>query len=138
MDISEVAKRSRLPASTLRYYEKQGLISSLGRTGIRRVFASNVFDQLALIALGQVAGLSLEEIRSMLRPEGSAKINRTLLATKAKQIDKTILALRALSRGLRHAANCPAPNHAVCPTFQRLLKSAASGALERRRRVPLR
>jgi DNA-binding transcriptional MerR regulator len=133
IDISEVAKRTGVPASTLRYYEKQGLIRSLGRTGIRRSFAANVLDQLALIALGQAASLSLEQIRSMLSPDGSPRIDRALLAAKAKEIDEKIKELRAVSRGLRHAAVCPAPSHAQCPTFQRLLKAAASGALARRR-----
>jgi hypothetical protein len=39
-----------------------------------------------------------------------------------------------VGRGLRHAAACPAPSHAQCPTFQRLLKAAAEGALDHRRR----
>jgi DNA-binding transcriptional MerR regulator len=123
-----------VPASALRYYEKMGLIKSVGREGLRRTFAPNVFDQLALIALGQAAGLSLDEIRSMLSPKGGPKIDRAMLAAKADEIDASIVHLRAVSRGLRHAAACPAPSHAQCPTFQKLLKSAASGALKRRRR----
>jgi DNA-binding transcriptional MerR regulator len=133
MDIAGVAKRTGVPASALRFYEKKGLIKSVGREGLRRTFAPNVFDQLAVIALGQAAGLSLDEIRSMLSPKGGPKIDRALLAAKAKEIDATIVHLRAVSRGLKHAAACPAPSHAQCPTFQKLLKSAASGALERRR-----
>ncbi|HEU4601966.1 MAG TPA: helix-turn-helix domain-containing protein [Steroidobacteraceae bacterium] len=133
MDIARLAKRTGVPASALRYYEKKGLIKSVGRDGLRRTFAPQVLDQLALIALGQAAGLSLDEIRSMLSPKGGPKIDRALLAAKAKEIDSTIVHLRAVSRGLRHAAACPAPSHAQCPTFQKLLKTAASGALERRR-----
>jgi DNA-binding transcriptional MerR regulator len=135
MDIAGVAKRTGVPASALRYYEKKGLIKSVGRDGLRRTFAPNVFDHLALIALGQAAGLSLDEIRSMLSPKGAPKVDRALLAAKAKEIDETIVHLRAVSRGLRHAAACPAPSHAQCPTFQKLLKSAASGALERKQRA---
>jgi len=135
MDIAEVAKRSGVPASTLRFYEKRGLIASLGRLGARRKFAPDVLDQLALIALGQVAGLSLDEIRSMLSTQGGAKVDRKLLASKAKEIDETVKHLRAVSRGLRHAAACPAPSHAQCPTFQRLLKAAAAGALDQWRRA---
>jgi DNA-binding transcriptional MerR regulator len=134
MDISGVARRTGVPASALRYYEKRGLIRSAGREGLRRTFAPDVFDQLALIALGQAAGLSLEEIRSMLSPKGGLKIDRALLAAKAKEIDASIVQLRAVSRGLRHAAACPAPSHAQCPTFQKMLKAAASGALEKKRR----
>ncbi len=133
MDISEVAKRSGLAASTLRYYEKRGLIASLGPEGTRRRFAPAVLDQLALIALGQAGGLSLDEIGAMLSPSGPPRIDRELLAAKADDIDQTIRQLRAISRGLRHAAACSAPSHAQCPTFQGLLKAAASGALERQR-----
>ena len=134
MDIADVAKRAGVPASTLRYYEKQGLIASIGPQGVRRRFAPAVLDQLALIALGQAAGLSLDEIGSMLSPHGAPNIDRQLLATKADEIDTTVRHLRAVSRGLRHAAACPAPSHAQCPTFQRLLKAAAAGALDHRRR----
>ena len=133
MDIAEVAKRSGVPASTLRYYEKKGLIASVGPAGGRRQFVPSVLNQLALIALGQAAGLSLDEIASMLTPSGGPNIDRQLLSAKADDIDATIKQLRAVSRGLRHAAACPAPSHAECPTFQGLLKAAAAGALDRQR-----
>lgn len=136
MDIAEVARRSGIPASALRYYERRGLIRSLGRQGIRRAFAASVLDQLALIALGQAAGLSLDEIGTMLTPAGGTRIDRALLAAKAGEIDASIRQLRAVSRSLRHAARCPAPSHAECPTFQRLLKAAAAGALSARQSTP--
>ena len=123
MDISEVAKRVGVAASTLRYYEKRGLIASLGPQGARRRFAPAVLDQLALIALGQAAGLSLDEVQAMLSAKGQATIDRALLAAKADEIDLRIRQLRAMSRGLRHAAACPAPSHAECPSFQKLLKA---------------
>lgn len=133
MDISEVAKRAGIAASALRFYEKKGLIRSVGPEGSRRRFNPGVLDQLALIALGQAAGLSLDEIQSMLSPGGGPQIDRQLLTSKADEIDATIKQLRAVSRGLRHAAACTAPSHAECPTFQGLLKEAAGGALDRQR-----
>jgi DNA-binding transcriptional MerR regulator len=130
MDIAEVARRSGVRASALRYYEEKGLIASVGRDGLRRRFGPRVLDQLALISLGQAAGLSLDQIRTMLAPDGRPRVDRHLLAQKADEIDATVKRLRAVSRGLRHAAVCPAPNHVECPTFQRLLRAAAAGALE--------
>jgi DNA-binding transcriptional MerR regulator len=132
MDIAEVARRAGVPASTLRYYENKGLIASTAPRGARRRFAPGVLDQLALIALGQAGGLSLDEIGSMLSPGGAPRVDRRLLAAKADEIETTIAQLRAIGRGLRHAAACPARSHAECPTFRRLLKAAASGALARR------
>jgi DNA-binding transcriptional MerR regulator len=136
MDIAEVAKRSGFPASTLRFYEEKGLIASLGRRGLRRSFSPEVLERLALIALGQAAGFSLDEIRAMFGAGGQPRIDRQALSTKADELDRTVVRLRAMSRGLRHAAACRAPSHAECPTFRRLLQAAASGALESRRKVP--
>ena len=133
MDISDVARRSGVAPSALRFYAEKGLIASLGRPGERRRFAPQVLDQLALIALGQSAGFTLEEIRAMFAPYGKPNIDRSILAAKADELDATIRRLRAMSKGLRHAAACPAPSHAECPTFQRLLKAAVPGTLKRGR-----
>ena len=130
MDIAEVAKRSGMAASTLRYYEKKGLIASTGRQGLRRTFGRDVLDQLALISLGQAAGLSLDDIRGMFTPNGP-RIDRQVLAARADEIDALVRRLKAMSKGLRHAAACPAPSHMECPTFRKLLASATSGTIDR-------
>jgi len=131
MDIAEVAKRSGLPASTLRFYEEKGLIISVGRQGLRRVFNANVLEQLALISLGRAAGFSLDEIGPMLGIDGHPQIDRQLLADKAEELNKTIRKLTAMRDGLRHAAVCSAPSHMECPKFRRLMGLAAVGAFER-------
>ncbi len=132
MDIAEVARRSGVPASTLRFYEEKGLIASVGRQGLRRVFAPGVLDQLALIALGRAVGFSLEEIGAMFSPDGRPQINRRMLTAKADEIDLLMKRMKAMSSGLRHAASCPARSHLECPTFRRYLKAAAKGSLEQR------
>ncbi|OWQ90165.1 helix-turn-helix domain-containing protein [Roseateles terrae] len=133
MDISEVAKQSGVAASALRYYERKGLIRSVASEGARRKFGPGVLDRLALIALGQAAGFSLDEIRTMLT-DGEPAIDRTMLAAKADELEATVARMRAMINGLRHAIDCPATSHAACPSFQKLLKAAASGALESRQR----
>lgn len=134
MDIAEVSARAGMAASALRYYEKKGLISPVSEKGKRRRYSPKVLEQLALIALGQAAGLSLDEIHSMLSVNGATAIDRQLLLRRAEEIDVQIRQLRAMSKGLRHAAVCPAPSHTECPSFQKLLQAAASGALVMRRR----
>ncbi len=129
MDITEVARRSGVPASTLRFYEEKRLIASVGRRGLRRVFNPKVLERLALIALGRAAGFSLDEIGRMFAPDGRPRIDRRLLAQKADDLDGTIRKLAAVRDGLRHAAACPAPSHLECPTFRRLMRAAASGAI---------
>lgn len=123
MDITEVAKVSGLPASTIRFYEEKGLIQSCGRNGLRRLFSAHVIERLALISLGRSAGFSLDEIAEMFTPEGP-DINRALLLAKANELDRTIEMLTAMRDGLRHAAVCKAPSHFECPKFLRLLQIA--------------
>lgn len=134
LDIAEAARRSGVPASTLRFYEEKRLIASIGRRGLRRLFDPGVLERLALIALGRAAGFSLNEIALMFAPDGRPRIDRQMLAGKAAQLDRTIRKLTAMRDGLRHAAACPAPSHMDCPSFRRYLRAAASGALGERRK----
>lgn len=139
LDIAEVAQRSGIPASTLRFYEEKGLIASTGRRGLRRLFDPDVLERLALIALGRAAGFSLEEITLIFMPDGQPHIDRQMLSTKAEELDRTIRKLSAMRDGLRHAAACPAPRHMECPTFRRILRAAGSGAFgAQRKKVPPR
>jgi DNA-binding transcriptional MerR regulator len=133
VDITEVVRRSGVPASTLRFYEEKGLIASIGRRGLHRVFGPGVLERLALIALGRSAGFALDEIALMFAPDGRPRIDRQMLAAKAEELDRTIRKLTEMRDGLRHAAACRAPSHMECPTFRRILRVAGSGALGSRR-----
>lgn len=123
IDISEVVKRSGLAASTLRYYEKKGLIKPVGRNGLRRVFNEKVIDILSCISLGQLAGLTLDEVGKMIL-HNNVQIDRQKLTAKANEIEETIKQLSTVRDSLRHAANCPDKNHFDCPKFQELLNDA--------------
>ena len=134
LDIAEVAQRSGVAASTLRFYEEKGLIASVGRRGLRRLFAPGVLERLAFIALGQSAGFSLEEIAHMFAPDGQPRIDRQMLAAKAEELERTIGKLSTMRDSLRHAAACPAPSHMECPNFRRYLQSAAARKLTETKR----
>jgi DNA-binding transcriptional MerR regulator len=134
LDIGEVARRSGVPASALRFYEEKGLIASVGRSGLRRQFDASVLERLALVAMGRRAGFTLDEITRMFAPDGRPKIDRKMLADKAAQLDQTIRRLSAMRDGLRHAAACPAPSHMECPTFRRLLGFTGPTKSPKRRR----
>jgi DNA-binding transcriptional MerR regulator len=116
-----------MKASALRHYERKGLIASVGRHGLRRLFDARVLERLSLVALGRSAGFSLDEIAGMFAPDGRPDIDRRLLAAKADELEATIRKLGALRDGLRHAARCPAANHLECPTFRRLMAAALPG-----------
>jgi len=53
LDIAEVAQRSGVPASTLRYYDEKGLIASIGRHGLRAHGVDHIRGRTALAQVVQ-------------------------------------------------------------------------------------
>jgi DNA-binding transcriptional MerR regulator len=124
LDIGEVCARTGARPSALRYYEEIGLISSASRRGLRRQFAPGVVLQLKLILMGKSAGFSLDEISGMFGSDGAPDLPRAILHQRADDLDRQIRELTSLRDTLRHVADCPAPSHLECPTFQRLVGMA--------------
>ena len=102
LSIGEVARRAGLAASALRYYEREGLISSVRTSGGIRRYRRSVLRRLAFIRAAQSVGLSLDEIRAALStlPDGRtpnaadwARLSRTWRARLDEQIDG-LVALR--------------------------------------------
>lgn len=125
IDISELAQRSGLPASTLRFYEEKGLIASVGRRGLKRLFDPSAAERLSLIALGRACGFSLDEIAQMLAGPTQPHIDKTRLGAKADDLDQRIARLTRMRDGLRHAAACAAPTLMECPHFLRIVRVAS-------------
>ncbi|WP_454761689.1 helix-turn-helix domain-containing protein [Caulobacter segnis] len=123
IDISELSKRSGVQASALRFYEEKGLIASIGRRGLKRLFAPETAERLALIALGRASGFSLDEIARML---DGPDIDRDRLRAKAADLDRRIEQLTRMRDGLRHAADCKVPQLMDCSHFLRIVKVAGA------------
>ncbi|QQK72688.1 helix-turn-helix domain-containing protein [Pectobacterium versatile] len=123
LDIGEIAEKSGIKPSALRYYEEIGLIASVSRNGLRRQFPADVLLQLRLITMGKSAGFSLQEIAGMFNKDGMPDLPRTTLHQKADDIDRQIKELTILRDTLRHVADCSAPSHMECPTFRKLVET---------------
>ncbi|WP_117085757.1 MerR family transcriptional regulator, partial [Klebsiella pneumoniae] len=94
LDIRQIADLSGVTPSALRYYEKKGLIQPIGRNGLRRQYHENVLNKLQLIALGQAAGFTLDELAAMFGSQAGVTIDRGLLLQRAKEIDATVRKLQ--------------------------------------------
>lgn len=66
LSIGEVAARTGVAPSALRFYEAEGLVSSSRSAGSQRRYARSMLRRIAFIRVAQRVGLSLEEIRSAL------------------------------------------------------------------------
>jgi MerR family transcriptional regulator, redox-sensitive transcriptional activator SoxR len=111
LSIGEVAARSGLAASALRFYEDQGLISASRTTGGARRYPRSVLRRLAVIRAGRNVGLSLPEIRETLdtlpgeRPPTATDWAR-LSSGWRDRLDEQIAALEQLRDGLTSCIGC--------------------------------
>jgi MerR family redox-sensitive transcriptional activator SoxR len=111
LSIGEVARRSGVAASALRFYEERGLITSERAGSGHRRFPRPVLRRIAFIVFAQRVGLSLEEIGAELRklPPQQAPTRRDwsrLSAAWAGRIDERIAELERLKLGLTECIGC--------------------------------
>lgn len=111
LTVGELAHRSGLAASALRYYEREGLISATRTSGGQRRYQRNMLRRLAFIRAARNVGLTLDEVRDALGRLPSSRtptkadwtaISRGWRARLNEQID----ALTALRDGLDSCIGC--------------------------------
>src|SRR5689334_21100114 len=111
LTIGEVARRSGVAASALRFYEERGLISSTRAGSGHRRYPRSVLRLIAFIVFAQRIGLTLEEIGAELArlPPGQAPTRRDwalLTRTWTERIDRRIAELERLKDGLTECFGC--------------------------------
>jgi DNA-binding transcriptional MerR regulator len=134
LDIADVVMASGLPASTLRYYEEQRLIASVARHGLRRQYEPEVLNRLALINMARTAGFLLSDVAKIFGRNNELAIPREELRARADALDQKAQEIKALAAMMRHVADCPAPSHLECSTFQKLLRLGTKHQSRMRRR----
>jgi MerR family transcriptional regulator, redox-sensitive transcriptional activator SoxR len=105
--IGEVAERTGVATSAIRYYEEVGLVQSLRREAERRVFADQAVNRLRAIVGAREAGFSVEEIRRLLdsRADGTDGWS-ALVEEKIISVEERVDRLQAIARTLRESLDC--------------------------------
>lgn len=111
LTVGEIAKRSGLPVSTIHFWESRGLIRSTRSNGNQRRFARPELRRIAVIKIGQRAGIPLSEIRDVLNtlPADRAVSARSWAALShrwKRSLDNRIARLTALRDQLGQCIGC--------------------------------
>jgi MerR family redox-sensitive transcriptional activator SoxR len=111
LTIGEVASRSGVAPSALRFYEEEGLIVSRRTTGNQRRYERAVLRRIAVIQAGRAAGIPLERIRATLAtlPSNRTPTRRDwerLSRSWREDIDRRIATLEALRNRLTTCIGC--------------------------------
>ncbi|WFB10616.1 redox-sensitive transcriptional activator SoxR [Streptomyces sp. LX-29] len=122
LTIGELAARSGLATSALRYYEELGLIGAERTAGGQRRFPRATLRRVAFIRAAQTVGLSLDEVRAALArlPEDRAP-TATQWGRAARawtgRIDEQIAALELLKRRLNSCVGCGCLSLRACGLY---------------------
>ena len=132
MTIGEVARRSGLASSALRFYEDRGLITSERAGHGHRRYPRSVLRRIAFIVYAQRIGLTLQDISLELAklPDNHAPTRHdwARLSTKwTLRIDARIAELERLKRGLTECIGCGCLSLDRCHLANPSDRAAASG-----------
>lgn len=110
MRIGTVVQRSNFPASTIRYYERIGVLPQPKRQGGQRVYDDDILELLGAIQIAQNLKFSLDEIKVLMRGfrsgESPTDACRNLAEQKLHEVDRIIAEAQEMKRILEHGIHC--------------------------------
>jgi MerR family redox-sensitive transcriptional activator SoxR len=110
LTVGKLSSESGVPASTIRYWERIGVLPKPARTGGQRRYSQDAIHRLAVLRLAQACGFTLEEMRHLLHgfsPDVAASRRWAELAKKKKQeIDEQMERLRTVKQFVGRLGKC--------------------------------
>lgn len=137
MPIGELARRTGVATSALRYYERLGLLPRADRLGQRRQFPPVCLERVGLIRLYQDAGFTLAEISRLLAARSQGRPAWDDLAErKIAELDARIAEAQQAKALISHALACEHRDLLDCPNFRAAIEARLEppklGHVERR------
>ncbi len=101
LKIGELAKAAGVPSSTVRYYERQGLLHPSSRSASNyRLYSGSDLERLRFIRAAQATGFTLEDVIQLLRPAACGNV-QALIEERLGRVGERMKELRHLQRVLR-------------------------------------
>ena len=138
LTIGDVATKTGVRASTIRFYESEGLLPRVARQSGKRVYDESILERVAAIQLAKAAGLELAEIRMLLsaaEARAPRRIWRELIKDKRAQLDREMRTLAVMKYVLASIAHCRCATTDGCGRTFIAALAAYSVKTEQRRRV---
>jgi len=107
MTIGQVAKRTSLNASAIRYYERAGLLPRAARVGGQRRDDGRILDSIAVLERAKSCGFTIAEMKALFNDEDthSAKWRR-LAIKKIADLDAAVQRIAAVREILQRGCEC--------------------------------
>jgi len=121
LTIGEVAGRAGVATSSIRYYERIGLLPRPERTHGQRRYHTDVLGKLGFIGVAQSAGFKLAEIKELIdgvdSASGMGEQIRSLSARKLEEVEALLERTKAMKGWLEVAKECGCASPSECALF---------------------
>jgi MerR family redox-sensitive transcriptional activator SoxR len=121
LTIGEVARRAGVATSSIRYYERIGLLPKPERVQGQRRYDTDVLGKLGFIGVAQSAGFKLAEIKELIAgvdsDDGMGEQMRSLSSRKLDEVEALLERTRAMKGWLEVAKQCGCATPAECALF---------------------
>ena len=121
LTIGEVARRAGIATSSIRYYERIGLLPEPDRLGGQRRYDADVLGKLGFIGVAQSAGFKLREIKELIEgvdgANGLGEQMRSLSSQKLGEVEALLERTKAMKGWLEVAKECGCATPAECALF---------------------
>ncbi|MBY0502721.1 MAG: MerR family transcriptional regulator [Bryobacteraceae bacterium] len=117
MTIGEFSAQSGVPASTIRYYERIGVLPEPARMSGQRRYGDEAINRLTVVQLAQACGFDLDEIKMLVQgfTGGSPSERwRNLATRKLTELDRQMEKITLMRRLLHQVAKCECIDLAEC------------------------
>jgi DNA-binding transcriptional MerR regulator len=128
LTIGELAKRTGVATSALRYYEELGLLPAPGRVSGQRRYPESAVGLVGVILLLRDVGFTLRESKAFLGSRPQAVDGwRSLTHRKLADLDEQIAKAQTAKEALTHALHCSHDDITTCPNFTNLVAARLAG-----------
>ena len=128
LTIGELARRTGVAASALRYYEELGLLPPPARVSGQRRYPEPAARLVAAILLYSDAGFTLAEQKTLLTTRTSTPHDRRLLMQrKLTELDEQIARAQAAREAISHGLRCPHEDITQCSNFNAGITARLAG-----------
>lgn len=128
LTIGQLAAMTGVPTSTIRFWERKGLLPPARRERGQRRYSADDRSAIGMLMVCQDAGFTLAEIRQMLRERADKPTGwREFVQAKMAHIEDRISRLDHARKLLTHAIDCPLDDITRCPLFRAAIDRRVSG-----------
>ncbi|HEU4424093.1 MAG TPA: MerR family transcriptional regulator [Pilimelia sp.] len=129
LTIGELANRTGVATSALRYWEEFGLLPTPARASGQRRYPQSAVELVGVILLLRDVGFTLRELKALIAVHSSATDGRRELAhRKLVELDQRIAQAQAARTAIAHALACPHDDILECPNFRSMIAARLAGS----------